>query len=536
MMKNYLTYFFFFILYYVDGQNINLFETNCIIKENQNMVKSEVYSVNTNCSHTSSYWSNNNLYYPDAEDDFIYMKLNFIFLTKPDGTGNFEENNPEHIQVIDDIIDGFNMRLSTLFNSQNCNNNGQNFIPNSKIQVIVNKIWKIDPAWDYLYTGFIPSNGPLGGNAPLYPPSNNYYYSYLDYDTSIPNGINIVFANNGSIYEDLVVNQNYDNYNDGIGGAHGGQQWAASEFPTTELDNPSRQFYPDVFNKYIWMKEVAPSIVGQPWEIVREWFISIGYKTFPHELGHTLWLIHEYCTDHVMNPNWSSPQTFLSPNNLGLEHRATSITNIRKYFTEDSYTNSKIEINNDELWDLDMRIYSDVEIGNNSSLKETCNLITPPQSKIVVKNGSNFVIEGGYVNSANNYSWEGIKVEGLGYCLILPDTEIDNGHFYAYTDNSLESRLINPQLKSENVKQNTTSLKDNIKVYPNPFKDFLKLDINKNSEFYYVKIYDNFGICVYSGIINSEIDNVDTTNFKSGIYYLNIENNNLSIKKILIKN
>ena len=68
------------------------------------------------------------------------------------------------------------------------------------------------------------------------------------------------------------------------------------------------------------------------------------------------------------------------------------------------------------------------------------------------------------------------------------------------------------------------------------FKDFLKFDINKNSEFYYVKIYDNFGVCVYYGIINSEKDNVDTTNFKSGIYYLNIENNNLSIKKILIKN
>ena len=62
---------------------------------------------------------------------------------------------------------------------------------------------------------------------------------------------------------------------------------------------------------------------------------------------------------------------------------------MRQYFTEDSFKNANINVTNDELWDIDFRHDSNVKIDNNSSLKTTCKLIMAPESRIVVKSGSN---------------------------------------------------------------------------------------------------------------------------------------------------
>jgi hypothetical protein len=196
------------------------------------------------CANSSPYYNNTNLYLPQLSDEIIYLKLNFIFLTKPDGTGNFEQNNPEHVQAIDDIVTSMNSRLLNL-QQTGCSINNANDLGTTRMQVIVNKVWKVDPAWDYLYTGYnknLPGSINNSQNSMLWPNSTNYYYSYLDNDLSIPSGINIVFANDSNIYNALLNN----NYSLGRG-----EDWAISmESSNQNYSQKLRQFFPNIFNHY----------------------------------------------------------------------------------------------------------------------------------------------------------------------------------------------------------------------------------------------------------------------------------------------
>lgn len=82
---------------------------------------------------------------------------------------------------------------------------------------------------------------------------------------------------------------------------------------------------------------------------------------------------------------------------------------------------------------------------------------------------------------------------------------------------------------------------DNSNIYPNPFKDELHLNtellgLQDLKEPYSVSIFDNQGRQVYKGKISS-IDNVklDTSNWKSGFYFIVIQSATESLSKKVIK-
>ena len=183
---------------------------------------------------------------------------------------------------------------------------------------------------------------------------------------------------------------------------------------------------------------------------------------------------------------------------------------------------------------MNFRNYSNVKIDNYSSLKTTCKLIMAADSRVIVRNGSNFIIEGADINSANNTSWNGIKVEGNGYCLILPDTTIDNGYFYAYSDNS-----ILPNNKSSNIKEGKGILNsseesnsfDLFRIYPNPTGDYI--NIQTNEKISSVSIYNMSG----QKIIYTEknIKKIDVQNITNGIYFIEIKTNDKILSTKFIK-
>ena len=507
---------FLFLNYTFYAQNSDLI---CAMNHTEEL-EQELHFKGASCTRTSQYWNDNSLYVPSENQDAIYLKANFIFLTKPDGTGNFEENNSEHQSFIDDCIEGMNFRLANLINPTNASCNTEaTFLSDTKIQIIVNKIWMVDPAWDFLVSGFTPE----GSIYPIYPPSPNYYYSYLDDDTTIPEGVNVVFANNGDIYEELYVNQNYTDYPL--------QTWAASQFPTTsDLSRSSRQFFPDVFNKYTWMKEVVTVREGLPWSTVRGWYVSdIGFKALPHEFGHSFWLFHRWeCRENIMWQGWPSSKVYLRPvSEIGKMHRAASITNMRNFFTDDSYTNSNIFVDSDETWDLDFRLYSDILVDNESQLNLTCNLILPPLSRIRVKDNSVLKIKGAAINSANNSSWNGIKIQDNSSLEILPGTEINNGYFYAYTDNSSNRSFQKQNLETSNILPVVVNNKNNSSyistiIYPNPSKDFFNVNLNNNQENLgsEIKLIDISGKILIKQKILMNITKINVQKLKKGIYFI----------------
>lgn len=533
----YLFFFTLFVCTFTSTQaQDNPFVATCAMgkevkpKEIGNVKDSPKLLNNTNCASSSPYNYNNNLYMPQNNDAVIYVKMNFIFLTKPDGTGNFEQNNPEHVQVIDDLVAAMNYRMANLGQPvAGCDGDGQANFSNTKIQAVVNKIWKADPAWDFLYTGYDPNLGPLGGNMPLYPPSSDYYYTYLDSDPSIPSGINVVFANNGDIYNHYMTTGDYT--------LPPGEGWAASEFPYyTPIDRKLRQFWPNLFNKYLSMKNFIvnnPTWGSQPWSVIRQWFIGMGYTSFPHELGHNLGLYHHDCGSNIMSYAQGNHDYF-SRDDIGTIYRSASVTSVRQYFTENSFKNTNLNVTSNEVWDINFRNYSTVRIDNNASLKTTCKLIMAPQSRVIVKSGSNFIIEGADVSSANNSSWNGVKVEGNGYCLILPDTKIENNYFYVYTDNIMtndktsNSKAVDPRISKDQKPAAAPSI---FKIYPNPTGDFI--NIRTDEDILSVSVYNMSGQRIIN--YNGNLKRVDVQQIPNGIYLLEVKTKAQTITEKFIK-
>lgn len=504
----------------------------------------------TNCGNTSQYYSSNDysynhydLYLPKSSDGIIYLKLNFIFLTKPDGTGNFEQNNSDHNAFLDETISRVNQTLLNLDGQPTspCEGYGQTNLTNTKVQFVVNKIWKVDPAWDYLYTGYIPctlSGAPVTCTNfnKVYPNSTDYYYTYFDNDSTIPSGINVVFANNGNIYNEFVNNNNYS-----IGYGEG---WAASESPSnSNFSQKLGQFYPNAYLAYLWMKNYVADnpdptspAPNTPWTTVRGWYVANFRKGILHETGHNFNLGHENnCAPNIMNQDGVAAGNFLSNLQISKIYLAASTKSTRQYFTEDSFKNTSLNVGNDELWDLNFRLYSNVKIDNNSSLKATCKIIMAPDSRFIVKDGSNFIIEGAEITSANNSTWNGIKVEGNGYLLINPDTFIDTNHFYAYADNTplpngKFSSSPNTDKINEEIIENTIVDKD-YRIYPNPTGDFINiLTKNKISKIEIFNLLNQSFLPIYKD------NKVDVRNLSQGNYILKIYSNSGAKTIHFIKN
>ncbi len=522
-MRKFLKIFMLLWITVLTKAQNNQFSINCA-NDSENVDEDILKSrelASTNCGNTSPYYNRdlhgNNLYLPNTNDGVIYVKLNFIFLTKPDGTGNFEENNPEHIEFIDNIIASFNERLELLYSPiAGCEVYPQPGT-DTKIRVVVNKIWKADPAWDYLITGYNMSCGDpeaCPSNQMLYPPNTSlYYYNYLDNDPTIPEGINITFSNNGQIYSDY---QNGDFSKVPL-------DWAASQRPSfNTFNNKQRQYWPDVYNGFLFRKHFK---VGDPtptWETVKQYYyFDIGARAMVHELGHSFNLSHHDCVSNIMSTieGWHD---YLSLQDVSIMHQSASISSLRQYFTEDSFKNTNINVGSNELWDLNFRLYSNVKIDNNSSLKATCKIIMAPQSRFIVKDGSNFIIEGAEITSANNSTWNGIKVEGNGYLLINPNTLIDSNHFYAYADNTPlpDGKASNSFDKTnKEIIENTIVDKD-YRIYPNPTGDFINIETkNKITK---VEIYNLLNKS-FSPIYKD--NQVDVRNLAQGNYILKIYSN-----------
>ena len=77
--------------------------------------------------------------------------------------------------------------------------------------------------------------------------------------------------------------------------------------------------------------------------------------------------------------------------------------------------------------------------------------------------------------------------------------------------------------------------KASIKIYPNPASHLVNIQSNKNID--NVSLYSILGQKVLSINPNSSVTNFDISQFKSGLYFIHItqNNNQVSIKQLIIK-
>ena len=102
---------------------------------------------------------------------------------------------------------------------------------------------------------------------------------------------------------------------------------------------------------------------------------------------------------------------YFSPMQIGKMHRALAIKSARKYVKEDTYTAVPHEIAQNETWNFDIRMYSDIVVKKGAVLTVNGKIFMADQSRIIVKRGASLIVDGGIITSAGK-TWQGIKIEG----------------------------------------------------------------------------------------------------------------------------
>jgi hypothetical protein len=72
--------------------------------------------VESSCPNFSPLYNDMEFYLPSSTSNSKIVRLNFFFIHKDDGTGNFLDNDPEHQQAFNDIIATMNHQMANLNN------------------------------------------------------------------------------------------------------------------------------------------------------------------------------------------------------------------------------------------------------------------------------------------------------------------------------------------------------------------------------------------------------------------------------------
>lgn len=115
-------------------------------------------------------------------------------------------------------------------------------------------------------------------------------------------------------------------------------------------------------------------------------------------------------------------------------------------------------------------------------------------------------------------SWIKLYLEGNNcYCSLLTD------HI---SSNPIAASVIKENFECESLVVNNEELA--IKVYPNPAKNTINLQIYKNVHY---KIISTLGQCLSEGYLTGDNKQIDLSQFSVGLYYLNIEGHLIKIVK-----
>ncbi len=366
-------------------------------------------------------------YLPENTCSTVKIKVNFIFpqLVHQSGAseeeiGNFDPSFPEHIAFLDDVIAKLNYKMANLVQGD-CSGV---FRSDSKIQYVVNKVFIQD---EYAWDAFNDPNHADPNNGPC--PDWDWYLNQFDKqirnDPSIPKGINVYFTNESESYKELVLNHTMVTDPKWTGLAC--SEW----FSGTDYDKPSRVHEPNWFLDYYWKREVIPFIApyqgnGVTWidpihpnKSSRNWAVQGGARSLIHEIGHSYNLFHGdgNCDTEIMNNTAEAVRNYISPYELKKMHYALTTSSLRQYATCDSRFCDPTIVTENELWDANMRLYSDIIVKKGAKLSIVCKLLMPFDGKIIVEPGGELNVDGATITyntvcEEEGRPWNGIYVVG----------------------------------------------------------------------------------------------------------------------------
>ena len=137
-----------------------------------------------------------------------------------------------------------------------------------------------------------------------------------------------------------------------------------------------------------------------------------------------------------------------------------------------------------------------------------------------------------FTNLTNTGQFSGINTDTLS---IMNTSIANNNSIYRciLTNASCYDTSVSVKLFVETSKIDNVSLKNYLKIYPNPMDDFIQLDVSKNFIGSAFCIKDALGRRMLDGFIDSEKKLVDIHSLSSGVYFIEIGDISKSTLKII---
>lgn len=341
-------------------------------------------------------------YIPDANTPVKTVLININVFQKNDGSANWQ-NNPEHISRLNQIVAWMNDYFA--HNRQPSDPiAGVPFISDTKIRVELAGIffYQNDALWSIGIGGsiimdYLASNYPERLNAININITGGEYIGAAGYATGASwntNALNyiVTFNNEANPVSDYAfaghlvheINHCFDLYH----------TYGVSCCPETCNSNDI-DFLADVFdiNAPNWCGTTTCSVC----------YHQAGWSCDPFDPSN-------YCTNNTMGGTQAAG--YYSPKQMGKVHRALSLKSCRKYVKSNCYTAIPKLITQNETWDFNTRIYSDIIVKTGATLTLSCKLYMPPTSKIIVERGAKLIVNNGLISDIANQMWEGIVVLG----------------------------------------------------------------------------------------------------------------------------
>jgi len=356
--------------------------------------------------------------YSDLSNEPVkYVRVNLIFLRKNDGTGGFQENNPDHIAYIYDKINNSNNIMSNIANNydSDCYDGSAGVYYDTKIRFLYNIIF-INNTYAWGTSSFGCSSLPLSLVA-----CNDSINQSMSHAA-----INIFYTEELSSYDNIVLNQNCPI-------ANGIPTMSCARLPTTDFNYNQTINMRGNFTKYYWMMNcvVGNSYYGSPDEnTVYNWLNPGRIQT--HELIHCLNVgdIHEPdgdCAQHLMMHNEGGYGYFLSPLEITDMHVALSQSSASRYVVETTYSSSPIIISQNKSWSNKIRIYRGLTIQDGATFQLANELIIPSETDIIVTgNGTNFSASGAIIHSPHNNTTLDVTVQNNATLVLNNNSFIEN--------------------------------------------------------------------------------------------------------------
>lgn len=372
---------------------------------------------------------------PNANSPIMNVRINLIFIQKDDGTGNFQENNPEHQKIFDDAIADLNSRMGHLImpGTECFSGTEEEMVHDIRIRFVDHRYYiRKSTVWDNgLYTY---------KSSRLNPSRDSWYLKSLDDSLFISlddtlKGINIYLTESAVLYHRTELHDLNDTTDYAPEYKSGGT--SCSMFPIYSNWNcSSRLHLPNLYSKYWHMKNIIPlkeEFHHAQWNNnVYYWFIETISKVLIHELGHSFNLLHREdekadsfypgfnCEGvSIMCPNWRD-RNYLHPNEIGRMYVSTMSTNLQQFVPFDTYLGNKLL--NTSMTLPHMRMYHSLLVGESGNITIPCDITFSPQCSVTVQNGGVFSVDGATLQSSKD-KWNGVVVNSGGQ-LRLSNTTI----------------------------------------------------------------------------------------------------------------